>query len=221
MKIEDPERRSKYAAWLASSQLRTNSLKTSILPAEACRCHNSATTEPIHSKSSSLELSWPVDVATFWSFAHCAHNGISMGIIKAAGILGMPELSNHWLDSLQIKFIGTVLVSKCAKWWSFDHQAHTGMLMGIICEILCVPELSNHWLDSLQIKFIGTVLVSKCAKWWSFDHQAHTGMLMGIICEILCMPELSNHWLDSLHIKFIGIILARRWATVFLTIRPI
>ena len=42
---------------------------------------------------------------TSWSFAHKGHMGVPMGIIGTLGTLRMLELSNHWADSLKIKFI--------------------------------------------------------------------------------------------------------------------
>ena len=46
--------------------------------------------------------------------------------------LQMLLLSNHWADSLQIKFIGTVLACRHAMSWFFAHWAHTGMPIGVI-----------------------------------------------------------------------------------------
>ena len=34
--------------------------------------------------------------------------GVPMGVIMAPGTLRTPELGNHWVNSLRIKFIGTV-----------------------------------------------------------------------------------------------------------------
>ena len=57
--------------------------------------------------------------------------GVPMGVIRALGILGTLELSNHWDDSLQIKFIGTVLACRCATSWSFAHACHMGVPLGV------------------------------------------------------------------------------------------
>ena len=74
--------------------------------------------------------------------------------------LGMLELSNHWVDLLQIKFIRTVLFCRCSASWSFAHQGHMGVPTDIVSTLgtLRTLDLSNHWEDSLAIKFIGTVL---------------------------------------------------------------
>ena len=55
-----------------------------------------------------------------------------LGIIRAPGILQMPKHHNHWADSLQINFIGTVLACRCATAWSFAHGGIMGMPMSMI-----------------------------------------------------------------------------------------
>ena len=40
--------------------------------------------------------------------------GMSMGVIRVPGILHTLERRNHWVDSLQIKFFGTVLACRRA-----------------------------------------------------------------------------------------------------------
>ena len=49
--------------------------------------------------------------------------GMPMGMIRAPGIFWTPELHNHWADSLQIKFIGTVMACRCATARSFVQGA--------------------------------------------------------------------------------------------------
>ena len=129
-----------------------------------------------------------------------------MGVIRAPGILWMPEFRNHWVDSLQkIKCIGAVLARRCAVSWSFAHGGIMGVpiLMIRALGILGRPELSNHWAD-YEIKFIGTNLACGCATSWSFGHGGIMGLSMGMIRApgILWMLELCNHWADSLQIKF-------------------
>ena len=127
--------------------------------------------------------------------------------LTAPGILQMPELSNHQADSLQIKFIGTILACGCATSWSFAHQGHIGMLTGIITGLgaLWMLELSNnHWADSLQIKFIGAVSACRCAMSWSFAHRAHMGVLMGnMVHGTLRTLELRDYWANLLQITVI------------------
>ena len=133
-------------------------------------CRNSVTTGPIHYKSSSSELFWPVDVQ------HYGHlpivMGVPMGVIRASGTSRTPVPSNHWSDSFQIKFIGTVLGCRCATLWSFAHGTIMGVPMGVkrAPRVLRVQGLSNHLADSLQIKSIGNVLACRCASSWSFAH---------------------------------------------------
>ena len=50
------------------------------------------------------------------------------GVIWATGILRRPELSNRRANSLQIKFIGTVLACRCERTLSFAHQDAMGVL---------------------------------------------------------------------------------------------
>ena len=57
------------------------SVRTSVCPA-----HNSATVCPIHSKSSSLELSQPLDVQRHGHLPIGGHMGVPMGAIRAPGI---------------------------------------------------------------------------------------------------------------------------------------
>ena len=62
------------------------------------------------------------------------------------------DLSNHCVDSIQIKLIWTFLpVDRMSP--SFAHGHIMGMPMGVISAtgILKMPELSNNWADSLQI----------------------------------------------------------------------
>ena len=64
-----------------------------------------------------IKLNWTAlgyRYATSCLFDHGAIIGMPVGVIGASGILQMPELSTHWADSLQIKFIGTVLPRRCA-----------------------------------------------------------------------------------------------------------
>ena len=112
--------------------------------------HSSVTTGPIDSKSSSLELSWPVDVQRHLPIGSQGRtHGCNKSSRKRADS-GTPQPPG---DSLQIKFNGTVLACR----WSFAHRAHMGVLMGVIrvSGILRTPKLSNHQADSFQIKFIG------------------------------------------------------------------
>ena len=55
--------------------------------------------------------------------------GMVMGMIKVPGILQTLKLSNYWADSLQIKFIETVLACRCATFWSFAHTCIMDMPM--------------------------------------------------------------------------------------------
>ena len=89
---------------------------------------NSATTGLIHSKSSSLETSRPVYVQCH---SDMGLMGMSMGVIRAPELWTL-ELSNHWADSLQIKFIGTVLSCTCLISWPFAHWGLMCMYMGVI-----------------------------------------------------------------------------------------
>ena len=141
--------------------------------------------------------------------------GMPMGMIKALGILPTPELINHWADSLQIKFFGTVLACTCVTSWSIAHEGIMGMPMGMVRApgILWMPELSNHYVDSLQIKCIGTVLAYRHATLWPLAHGGIMSMSIGMIkvLGILQTLELNNHWVDS-QVKFFGTALACRCA---------
>ena len=57
-----------------------------------------ATTGLVHSKSSSFEPFWPVDVQRRGHLPRVGIMGVPMAMIRAPGILQMPELSNHWHD---------------------------------------------------------------------------------------------------------------------------
>ena len=142
--------------------------------------------------------------------------GVIMGVIISLETLQRLELSNHWVDSLQIKFIGTILICGCATSWSFAHQGHMGVPTGITITLvtLWTLNLSNHWADFLQITFNGTILACRCAISWSFAHCSHIGMLTDVILnlEMLQTLQLSNHWADSFQIKFIGTVLVCRYA---------
>ena len=68
-----------------------------------------------------------------WLMQHHSHLPIGglMGVTWVSlWTLQMLELSNHWTDSLQINFIGTILACSCAMPW--------------------LPEHSNHWADLLK-----------------------------------------------------------------------
>ena len=106
-----------------------------------------------YSKSSSLEWSWPV-CATSWPLTHGGIISISLGMVKVLGILQMLELSNHWADSLQMKFFGTILAWRCATSWSFAHPDIMGV--GILfAGPHSSPNLSlDHWLVVQKISFI-------------------------------------------------------------------
>ena len=123
--------------------------------------------------------------ATSWSFAHRSHMGVSMSIIKAPGILRTLELSNRWADSTQIKFIGTILVCRCATLWSLAHQGHLDVSTGVISALKTLsmpePELSNYWVYKLQSKLIGTILACWCVTSWWFAQWGHMCMPMGKI----------------------------------------
>ena len=104
--------------------------------------------------------------------------GVLMGVIMTLETLRVLELGNHWLDSLQIEFNGTVLACKCATSWSCAHQGHMSVPRGIISIFVTLRtlELSNHLVDSLQIKLIGMVSACRCATPWSFAHWDHMGV---------------------------------------------
>ena len=151
--------------------------------------------------------------ATSLSFVRGGIVGIVMGMIKGPGILQTPKLSCHWVDSLQNKFIGTVLACRCATSWSFAHGGIVGIPVGSwISQTL---ELGNHWADSPQ--------TSSLKPSWHVDVQHNDHLLMrgitdvpiGIIRAhgILRTLEISNHWAASLHIKIIWTALACRCAT--------
>ena len=77
-------------------------------------------------------------------------------------------LSNHYADSLQIKLIGTILACRCAMVWSFTHQGHMGVPMGIRIRaprIFRTLELSNHW--AIHSKSNSLELL------WPVDMQRH------------------------------------------------
>ena len=175
------------------------------------------TTGPIHSKSSSLEPSWSVDMQRRGFFAHGGIMDMPICMIIAPGILRTTELRIHWADSLQNKFTGIVLACRYATSWSFAHGCIMGMSMTMIWAhgILWTPELSNHMADLLQIKFTGTIFACRCARSWSFTHGGIICMSMGVIKApgILRIPKLSNHWADSIQIKSIGTVLICRCAT--------
>ena len=136
--------------------------------------------------------------AMSWSFADCSHIGMLTDVILNLEMLQTLQLSNHWSDSFQIKFIGTVLVCRYAALWSHAHRGHIGKPKGMISILvtLWMCEISNHWADSLQIKFIWTVLACRCTASRSFAHWGYMGMAMGVIWvpKILQMSELCNHW---------------------------
>ena len=144
---------------------------SSVRSSEFCGCHNSTSTGPIHSKSSSFEPSGPVDVQTSWSFAYGAHTGMPMGIIRTPGILQMPELRQIPCKSSSLE--PSLPVTLCP---ALGLTQTPGILQ--------MPELSNHWADFLQIKFIGTVLACRCATSWSLAHQSHMGMPTGIMSSL-------------------------------------
>ena len=114
-----------------------------------------------------------------------AHMVVSMGVIRAPGIVWTPELSKNRTVSPQNKFIGVVLVCRYSPLWSFAHQAHMGLPMSVIIAlgILWTMELSNHRAELLLIKFIGTVLVCRCA--WSFAHWGHMDVHTGVISALV------------------------------------
>ena len=68
---------------------------------------------------------------TSWSFAHKGHMAVPMGVIGTLGTLRMPDLRNHWADSLKIKLIGTVLACRSATSWSFAHWGYMGVPTGV------------------------------------------------------------------------------------------
>ena len=120
-------------------------------------------------------------------------------MIKAPGILRMPQLSNRWTESLQIKFVRTVLVCKCATPWSFAHGGIMGMSMGVIkaSGILRTLELRNHWADSFQIKSCGTALVCRCATAWHLVHRAGDPPVICLFISGDChwtSLMISQHW---------------------------
>ena len=95
-----------------------------------CGCLNSAIIGQIHSKSSSLEPCWPVDVQRHGHLPIGAHMGVPMGVMRALRISRTPELS--CVDSLQIQFIKTGLACQHAKSRTFAKGGHMDMLMAII-----------------------------------------------------------------------------------------
>ena len=103
------------------------------------------------------------------------HMGIPVSIIRAPGILWTLELSNHWADSLQMKFIGAVLICRCATSWSFAHQNHMAMPMGIISTKTQQPPLS--WLapNQVHLKRLGLWMCNTMVIYqWGLHGHAHS-----------------------------------------------
>ena len=136
---------------------------------------------PIPSKSSSLELSWPVDMQRH-GYRPMRHRGHVHGHDKGPQNLadaGMQQPLGGFISNQDFR---TVLACRCATLLSIAPEGITGMPVGMIRApwIMWTLELRNHWPNSLQIKFFGTVLVCRCATSWPFAHRG----LMGTKCTL-------------------------------------
>ena len=132
------------------------------------------------------------------------HPSIRSSIGPAQTLL-MPSLSNHCVDSLQIKFIGTVLAYRCATSWSFAHGGIMGMPMSMI------KPLESCWCRNSATSGLIYSKSSSLEPSWPIDMQQHglwpmgaMGMPMGMTKAfgILWTPELSNHWVDRLELSW-------------------
>ena len=111
--------------------------------ATACGCQNSATTWPIHSKSSSMELSWPVDVQH--------HGHLAFGPIRVAH--GPKDRLPHLMDTYNSAATrpGIILTPKCVISLSFACQAH-GQKYWLTHLVVAISPQPLGWFTA--IKFI-------------------------------------------------------------------